>query len=173
MKTYESTRKIQTIGNGMTKFFHVTVLMLFLTGCTAFKPVSGGVEQSDGSFLLDSDGVQVTVFEGGTSPKFGCVEIDIRNNSDSPAEIDYMQSVITTDSGEQIQALTPDDVRALAPVLGKSNEISETAIVKSTIQSNESIKGNILFKTPANPYETINFQFVGFPGSPNVSFARQ
>jgi len=172
MKINKKTFKIKMINSGAVKFFCLTALMMFSVGCTTLSPISGGVKQSDGTFLLDSDAVEVAISRGGAGKKFGCMGVAIRNISDSSVEVDYTQSIITTDTGEELKALTPEQVHTLAPKYTNAEKIAQTAIVKSVIQPNESIKGDLFFSTPTNSYEIISFQFNGMPGSPSVSMEK-
>ena len=153
----------------VTIFPAILIMQLFI-GCAVLEPVSGGVKQTDGTYLVSSNTVQITIFDAGAmGSKFGCLNLAVKNNSDSQIEIDHMRSIITTDAGEKLHALTPNQVHALAPNMTNAEKISRTAIVQSLLEPKGTITGKIYFSAPTSEYKSINIQLNGVPGLPIVS----
>lgn len=162
------------------------LLLILLIGCATLKPISGGVTQPDGKFLIDTGVVQITITRAAVGTQLGRLEVILKNISDSPIEVDYLQSIITTDSGEQLQPLGPEQATASIStdafsvgLVGSNKahsatdsargEVSRVGIGKFVIQQGGFVKGAFFFRPPLTPYKFMTFQFNGIHGSPKVS----
>lgn len=181
------------------RIFSQSVACLAFAGTSAaveakdLAPVAGGVEHPSGIYLVQEAGpVQIEITRAAISDAFGLVEVVLRNVTDSPVEIDHVKTVITTDSGEQVSALTPDQAAtAFADALNAVDrhknpmlqadlerhgrrlvgEVRKEALGQLTIESRSFVRGKFYFRPPTSDYKSLKVTFRGIPGEPRVMFA--
>jgi len=172
------------------KYILILCSIFLFIGCAELKPISGGIERPDGLYVLEgTESIQVEIKRMAIGTQIGRVEVIVRNLSDSPIEIDHAKTIITSDSGEQLVPLDPDQaassistdafstailgpIKAQSTLQGAAGEVRRTGIGKVMIQPKMFIEGVFFFKPPLNrtTAKTIKFKFNGIPGTPEVSF---
>ncbi len=142
--------------------------ILFLIGCATLSPISGGVLKQNGTYILnESKDVQIEIVRSGLGTQLGRVEVILKNNSSEPIQIDYMQTVIMTDTGEQVTALGPEE--AAASISIEASDVMREGIGKVMLQPRGFISGAFFFKPPSQPFRMLTFKFKGIQGSPELS----
>lgn len=160
----------------------ILLSFVLLTGCATYlRPISGGVELTDGKYLINgSEKVQIKIVRAGIDSQLGWIHVLLENTSREPVEIDYTQTIITTHSGEQLQPLGPREAASSIKVVsgGKAGSrsalqsirrnVMRNGIGKVMIQPGMFIEGSFFFEPPLQIYYKLTFKFNGIPGSPQL-----
>jgi len=165
------------------------VSTLLISACVSLTPMSGGVQRSNGHYMVQESGpVQIEIVRVGVGTQLARVEVILRNMTNLAVKIDYSKTVIITDTGEQIRPLMPEQAassisvdafstamlganKAQASASSSGGEVMRNGIGKVIIQPKVFIQGAFFFKPPDQPYNYLTFVFEGIPGSPEVKFS--
>ena len=164
----------------------ILIALFLLTGCTELNLISGGSLLQNGNYLVNGGNpIQIEIKRIGVGTQLGRMEVIVKNTSAEAIEFDCTQTIISTDRGEQIQAVSPDNAaEAISSdafsqaMLGTSKsihaaessrgEIRREGIGKVLIQPNGFIEGALFFIPPKQDYSRLIFTFKDIQGAPQV-----